>query len=153
MSTTSSCSSCTMRLALDPVGHRVPRTKPTSLSTPRRPARLRPFVLVLHLHQRKPSCNQHLQYQAKSQSTQRCQPLLTSALTTHHINNKVNTQNKTHTTQLNTTHTKLQTIRQSLITHGPRYLSTWFLNLPLDECIDKRRSKSKQELIQAPQGQ
>jgi hypothetical protein len=42
---------------------------------------------------------------------------------------------------------------QSLITHGPRYFSTWFLNLPLDECIVKRRSKSKQELIQVPQSQ
>jgi hypothetical protein len=41
-----------------------------------------------------------------------------TALTTHHINNKVNTQNKTHTTHLNTTHTKLQTIRS--ITHHTR---------------------------------
>jgi hypothetical protein len=43
MSTTSSCSSCTMRLALDPVGHRVPRTMPTCLSTPRRPRKAKTF--------------------------------------------------------------------------------------------------------------
>ena len=43
-----------------PSGHRVPRTKPTCLSTPRRPLWLRPFALVLHLHQRKPSRIVHL---------------------------------------------------------------------------------------------
>jgi hypothetical protein len=48
--------------ALDPVGHLVSRTKPTCLSTPRMSHRHRPFVLVLHLHQHKPSRNLHLQY-------------------------------------------------------------------------------------------
>jgi hypothetical protein len=52
-------------------------------------------------------------------------------LTTHHINNKVNTQNKTHTTQLNTTHTKLQTIRS--ITHHTR--TKVLLNLVPHNCL------------------
>jgi hypothetical protein len=66
-----------MRPALDPAGHRVPRTKPTCLLHTWRPHRRRPFVLVLHLHQHQSSCNLHLQYLAKNQSTQRCQSLIT----------------------------------------------------------------------------
>ena len=46
---------------LIPSGHRVHRTKPTCLSIPRRPPWLRPFALVLHLHQRKPSRILHMQ--------------------------------------------------------------------------------------------
>jgi hypothetical protein len=42
------------------------------------PARHRPFVPTLHLHQRKSSRNLHLQYSAKSQSTPRCQSLITA---------------------------------------------------------------------------
>jgi hypothetical protein len=42
------------------------------------PARHRPFALALHLHQRKSSCNLHLQYWAKSQSTPCCQSLITT---------------------------------------------------------------------------
>jgi hypothetical protein len=42
------------------------------------PARHRPFAPTLHLHQRKSSCNLHLQYSAKSQSTPRCQSLITA---------------------------------------------------------------------------
>jgi hypothetical protein len=42
------------------------------------PARHRPFTPTLHLHQRKSSCNLHLQYLAKSQSTPRCQSLITA---------------------------------------------------------------------------
>jgi hypothetical protein len=42
------------------------------------PARHRPFALPLHLHQRKSSRNMHLQYSAKSQSTPRCQSLITA---------------------------------------------------------------------------
>jgi hypothetical protein len=42
------------------------------------PARNRPFALTLHLHQRKSSCNLLLQYSAKSQSTPRCQSLITA---------------------------------------------------------------------------
>jgi hypothetical protein len=57
-----------MRLALDPAGHRVPRTKPTCLLHTWRPHRRRPFVLVLHLHQHQSSRNLHLQYLAKNQS-------------------------------------------------------------------------------------
>jgi hypothetical protein len=63
--------------ALDPAGHRIPRTKPTCLLHTWRPHRQRSFVLVLHLHQHKSSCNLHLQYLAKNQSTQRCQSLIT----------------------------------------------------------------------------
>jgi hypothetical protein len=66
-----------MRSALDSAGHRVPRTKPTCLLHTWRPHRRRPFVLVLHLHQHESSCNLHLQYIAKNQSTQRCQSLVT----------------------------------------------------------------------------
>jgi hypothetical protein len=55
----------TMRPALDPAGHWVPRTKPTCLLHTCRPHRQRPFVLVLHLHQHKSSLNLHLQYLAK----------------------------------------------------------------------------------------
>jgi hypothetical protein len=40
----------TVRPALDPVGHRVPWTKPTCLSTPQRPHMYKPFALVLHLY-------------------------------------------------------------------------------------------------------
>jgi hypothetical protein len=42
------------------------------------PARHRPFTLALHLHQYKSSRNLHLQYSAKSQSTPRCQSLITA---------------------------------------------------------------------------
>jgi hypothetical protein len=42
----------------------------------RGPARHRPFVPTLHLHQRKSSRNLRLQYSAKSQSTPRCQSLI-----------------------------------------------------------------------------
>jgi hypothetical protein len=41
-------------------------------------ARHRPFTPAIHLHQRKSSRNQHLQYSAKSQSTPRCQSLITA---------------------------------------------------------------------------
>jgi hypothetical protein len=57
-----------MHPALDPVGHCVPRAKPTCLIDTLRPHRLRPFVLVLHLHQHKSSRNLHLEYLAKDQS-------------------------------------------------------------------------------------
>jgi hypothetical protein len=66
-----------MRPALDPAGHRVPRTKPTCLLHTWRPHRRRPFALVLHLHQHQSSRNLHLQYLTKSQSTQHCQSLIT----------------------------------------------------------------------------
>jgi hypothetical protein len=66
-----------MRPALDSAGHRVPRTKPTCLLHTWRPHRRRPFALVLHLYQHQSSRNLHLQYLAKSQSTQRCQSLIT----------------------------------------------------------------------------
>jgi hypothetical protein len=42
------------------------------------PARPRPFVPTLHLHQRKSSRNLHMQYSIKSQSTPRCQSLITA---------------------------------------------------------------------------
>jgi hypothetical protein len=42
------------------------------------PARHRPFAPALHLHQRKSSRNLHLHYSAKSQSTPRCQSLITA---------------------------------------------------------------------------
>jgi hypothetical protein len=58
-------------------GHRVHRAEPTCLSTPHRPHKLRLFALALHLHQCKSSRNLHLQYSAKSQSTSRCQSLIT----------------------------------------------------------------------------
>jgi hypothetical protein len=66
-----------MRPALDPAGHRFPRTKPTCLLHTWRPHRQRPFALVVHLHQHESSRNLHLQYLAKNQSTQRCQSLIT----------------------------------------------------------------------------
>jgi hypothetical protein len=67
----------TMRPTLDPAGHRVPQTKPTCLLHTWRPHRRRPFALVLHLDQHQSSCNLHLQYLAKNQSTQHCQSLIT----------------------------------------------------------------------------
>jgi hypothetical protein len=67
----------TMRPALDPAGHRVPRTKATCLLHTWRPHRQRPFALILHLHQHESSRNLHLQYLAKNQSTQCCQSLIT----------------------------------------------------------------------------
>jgi hypothetical protein len=66
-----------MQPALDPTGHRVPRTKATCLLHTWRPHRRRPFALVLHLHQHESSRNLHLQYLAKNQSTQRCQSVIT----------------------------------------------------------------------------
>jgi hypothetical protein len=66
-----------MRPALDPIGHRVPQTKPTCLLHTWRPHRQRPFALVLHLYQHESSRNLHLQYLAKNQSTERCQSLIT----------------------------------------------------------------------------
>jgi hypothetical protein len=66
-----------MRPALDSAGHRVPRTKPTCLLHTWRPHRRRPYALVLHLYHHQSSRNLHLQYLAKSQSTQRCQSLIT----------------------------------------------------------------------------
>jgi hypothetical protein len=42
------------------------------------PVRHRPFAPTFHLHQRKSSRNLHLQYSAKSQSTPRCQSLITA---------------------------------------------------------------------------
>jgi hypothetical protein len=42
------------------------------------PARHRPFAPTLHLYQCKSSRNLHLQYSAKSQSTPRCQSLITA---------------------------------------------------------------------------
>jgi hypothetical protein len=53
--------------------------KPILLVSPliRGPARLRPFVPALHLHQCKSSCNLHLQYSAKTHSTPCCQSLIT----------------------------------------------------------------------------
>jgi hypothetical protein len=58
-------------------GHQVHRAEPTCLSTPRRPHKRRPFAPALHLHQCKSSRNLHLQYSTKSQSTPRCQSLIT----------------------------------------------------------------------------
>jgi hypothetical protein len=66
-----------MQPALDPAGHRVPRTKPNCLLHTWRPYRRQPFVLVLQLHQHQSCRNLHLQYLAKNQSTQRCQSLIT----------------------------------------------------------------------------
>jgi hypothetical protein len=66
-----------MRPALDPAGHRVPRTKPTCLLHTWRPHRQQPFALVLHLHHHESSRNLDLHYLAKNQSTQRCQSLIT----------------------------------------------------------------------------
>jgi hypothetical protein len=63
--------------ALDPAGHRVPRTKPTCLLYTWRPHRRRPLALVLHLHKHQSSRNLHLQYLAKNQSIQSCQSLIT----------------------------------------------------------------------------
>jgi hypothetical protein len=62
---------------LIPFDHRVHQAEPTCLSTPWRPHRIRPFAAALHLHQHKSSRNLHLQYSAKSQSTPRCQSLIT----------------------------------------------------------------------------
>jgi hypothetical protein len=76
-----------MRPALDPTGHRVPRTKPTCLLHTWRPHRRRPFALVLHLHQHESSRNLHLQYLAKNQSTQRCQSLITQRSAMHRSSN------------------------------------------------------------------
>jgi hypothetical protein len=68
----------TMRPALNPADHRVPRVRPICLSTPRSPTRHRPLKPTLHLHQRNSSRNLHLQYSAKSQSTPHCQTLITA---------------------------------------------------------------------------
>jgi hypothetical protein len=62
---------------LIPFGHRVYQVESTCLSTPQRPHGLRPFAPTLHLFQRKSSRNLHLQYSANSESTPRCQSLIT----------------------------------------------------------------------------
>jgi hypothetical protein len=66
----------TMRPTLDPAGHRVPRVSLLVSQLLGGPARHRTFAPTLHLHQHKSSCNLHLQYSAKSQSTPRCQSLI-----------------------------------------------------------------------------
>jgi hypothetical protein len=70
-----------MRSAFDPTGYQVPRTKTTCLLHTWRPYRHRPFALILHQHQHQhqhqSSHNLHLQYLAKSQSTQCYQLLIT----------------------------------------------------------------------------
>jgi hypothetical protein len=58
----------TMRPALDPASHRVPRTKPICLLHTWRSHRQRPFAFVLHLHQHESSRNLHLQYLANVES-------------------------------------------------------------------------------------
>jgi hypothetical protein len=68
----------TMRPVVDPAGHRVPRVSLLVSPFLGGPARHRPFAPTLHLHQRKSSRNLHLQYSAKSQSTPRCQSLITT---------------------------------------------------------------------------
>jgi hypothetical protein len=47
-------------------GHQVHRAKPTCLTTPRKPARLRHFVPALDLHQCKSSHNMHMKYSSKN---------------------------------------------------------------------------------------
>jgi hypothetical protein len=66
-----------MQPALDPAGHWVPQTKLTCLVHTWRPHQQQPFTLVLHLHQHQLSRNLHMQYLAKTQSSQRCQSLIT----------------------------------------------------------------------------
>jgi hypothetical protein len=66
-----------MRPALDSVGHRVPRTKPSCLLHTWRPHWPRPFALVMHLHQHQSRRNLHLQYLAKNQPTPCFQSLIT----------------------------------------------------------------------------
>jgi hypothetical protein len=66
-----------MRPALESAGHWVPQTKPTCLLHTWRPHLRRLFTLVLHLHQHQSSRNLHLQYLARSESTKRCQTLIT----------------------------------------------------------------------------
>jgi hypothetical protein len=68
----------TMRPALDPAGHRVPRVSLLVSPLLGGPARHRPFMPTLHLHQRKSSRNLHLQYSTKSQCTPCCQSLITA---------------------------------------------------------------------------
>jgi hypothetical protein len=79
-----------MRPALDSAGHRVPRTKPTCLLHTWRPHRWWPFALVLHLDQHQSRRNLHLQYLAKSQSTQCCQSLITHQEATIHWSSNYN---------------------------------------------------------------
>jgi len=98
--------SCELHLIPSSTGSLVPSLLVSP--SPRRPLWLRPFALVLHLQQRKPSRILHLQYLSQSEclSTQRCQPLITSASTTHHFKCR-----ETHTH--NTTRTKPQIIRST----------------------------------------
>jgi hypothetical protein len=90
-----------MRPALNPTGHRVPRTKPTCLLHTWRPHQQRPFALVLHLHQHESSRNLHLQYLAKNQYTQHCQSLITQGsdhppvLEAHMVLNNTNANDHT----------------------------------------------------------
>jgi hypothetical protein len=68
----------TMRPALDPAGHRSLESGLLVSPLLGGPARHRPLAPTVHLHQHKSSCNLHLQYSAKSQSTPRCQSLITA---------------------------------------------------------------------------
>jgi hypothetical protein len=98
---------CTMRTTHDPVVHRAPRTKPTCLSITPEITLVKtfhtcysPITMQTKLHPKPVVLSQD-----KCQITQRCQPLITSAFTTHHYNLKV-----TQTTQ----HSSLNTHTQSL---------------------------------------
>jgi hypothetical protein len=74
------------------------------------PARHRPFASTLHLHQHKSICDMHLQYLAKSQSTPRCQSLITTRSDhpsvlgrsdpQHHKEPSAPFQNKTHRSEI-----------------------------------------------------
>jgi hypothetical protein len=67
----------TMRPTLDPVRPPSPSSRAYFSPLLGGPAQLRPFTLTLHLHLRKSNRNLHLPYSAKSQSTPRCQSLIT----------------------------------------------------------------------------
>jgi hypothetical protein len=67
-----------MQPALDLAGYRVLKSGLLVSPLLGGPARHRPFAPTPHLHQRKSSRNLHLQYSVKSQSTPRCQSLITA---------------------------------------------------------------------------
>jgi hypothetical protein len=123
-----------MWLALDPAGHRVPRTKPTCLLHTWRPHRQRPFVLVLHLHQHESSRNLHLQYLAKNQSTQCCQSLIT--------------QGSDHPLVLEPHMVLIGWIRSPLLGLASSWDILWCLGLPTNSCVLLNRLPRQNTLLQ-----
>jgi hypothetical protein len=118
-------STCSARITLDSA--QPPWLSGTNHSAWPRSSRRRPSSCIHHLHTMR-QANTYLQLQFQLVHNQYAQ--MKSQINSNHIK----------------AHAKPKIIKpnkwqyQSLITRKPMHISTWFLNLPLDECIDNPQS-------------